>query len=858
MNTHNWDLRNACAIRDEIHRFESVHPHIYAIYDILEQIDDPLLQDQLREHVVSIEDSFVNSQEWTLSRTVPELKVGVIGSTCSGKSALVHRYLTGSYMQEESPEGGRFKKEIVVDGQSYLLLIRDEGGPPELQFCSWVDAVILVFSVEDETSFNMLYHYYAKIAHHRNTAELPMILVGTQDAVNDQSPRLIDDNRAKKLSHDLKRCPFYETCAMYGQNVDRVFNEIAQKITDKRSCTHIPTALAHNSNSVPSTPQATRSNNFVIPGSMHVHQGGPGSSSSSTQSITQPQGSYPIQQQQQQPQPSQLPVTPTGHTRRDIAKDFMARDPQLPSPSSTPNFTRRSRRKQTSGIFTVMPKRGDVKHTQPDKLGSGRAIPVKQGWLYKRSNKALNKEWKKKYVALNNNGQLTYHSTINDYMSDSHGKEIRLMKTTVKVPGRRPQLARGSSTTNNNKQASSDVTNDMKHMSLVHPNHSAIAREGGLSSHRPDLTPNQKSSSLPRDMGGFEAVIISNSSVTPGSGLGSSSAKDKKKHKRMRSVGGSKNSANNDYDESEEYEFHIVSLVNKQWYFSASSSEERDEWVQAIEAQIMLSLQANMTSKCKDQLVTQEKAAVIQEIRKIPGNGFCADCEDNNPDWASINLGALICIECSGIHRNLGTHVSKVRSLDLDDWPAELLYVMMCIGNTMVNNIWEVSLNSRTKPTSNSSREEKERWIRSKYERKEYLAPIPNPEKPLGQQILEAVTIEEIRLVILLLAQAKPLEVNHRYGEGDGRSALHLSCALANVVLTQLLIWYNADVTAVDADGRTPLVYARSVGAEDCVKVLLNNGCPDTFPKAASNGSLHHGSRSPNKSVIDKLQASVI
>ncbi|XP_033105724.1 arf-GAP with GTPase, ANK repeat and PH domain-containing protein 1-like isoform X4 [Anneissia japonica] len=798
-------------------------------------------------------DSFVNSQEWTLSRTVPELKVGVIGSTCSGKSALVHRYLTGSYMQEESPEGGRFKKEIVVDGQSYLLLIRDEGGPPELQFCSWVDAVILVFSVEDETSFNMLYHYYAKIAHHRNTAELPMILVGTQDAVNETSPRLIDDNRAKKLSHDLKRCPFYETCAMYGLNVDRVFNEIAQRITDKRSCTHIPTALTHNSNSVPSTPQATRSNNFVIPGSLHVHQGGPGSSSSSTQSITQP-SQYPVQQQQQ----PQLPVTPTGHPRRDITKDF-TRDPQLPSPSSTPNVLRRPRRKQTSGIFTVMPKSskgGDVKHTQPDKLGSGRAIPIKQGWLYKRSNKALNKEWKKKYVALNSDGQLTYHSTINDYMNDSHGKDIRLMKTTVKVPGRRPQLARGS-TTNNNKlgSAANDVTNDMKHMSLVHPNHSAIAREGSLSSHRPDLTPNQsKSSSLPRDMG-FEAVIISNSSVTPGSGL--SSAKDKKKHKRMRSVGGSKN-ANNDYDESEEYEFHIVSLVNKQWYFAASSSEERDEWVQAIEAQIMISLQGNMSSKCKDQIVTQEKAAVIQEIRKIPGNGFCADCEDANPDWASINLGALICIECSGIHRNLGTHVSKVRSLDLDDWPAELLCVMMCIGNTMVNNIWEVSLNSRTKPNSNSNREEKERWIRSKYERKEYLAPIPNPEKRIGQQLLEAVTIEEIRLVILLLAQATPLDVNHRYGEGDGRSALHLSCALANVVLTQLLIWYNADVTAVDADGRTALVYARSVGAEDCVKVLLNNGCPDDYPKAASNGSLHHGSRSPNKNVIDKLPASVI
>lgn len=78
-------------------------------------------------------DSFVNSQEWTISRSVPDLRLGIVGSLSSGKSALVHRYLTGSYMQEESPEGGRFKKEVFIDNQSYLLLIRDEGGPPEMQ-----------------------------------------------------------------------------------------------------------------------------------------------------------------------------------------------------------------------------------------------------------------------------------------------------------------------------------------------------------------------------------------------------------------------------------------------------------------------------------------------------------------------------------------------------------------------------------------------------------------------------------------------------------------------------------------------------------------------------------------------------
>lgn len=85
-------------------------------------------------------DSFVNSQEWTLSRSVPDLRLGIVGSLNSGKSALVHRYLTGSYMQEESPEGGRFKKEVLIDNQSYLLLIRDEGGSPELQVNTHLNA----------------------------------------------------------------------------------------------------------------------------------------------------------------------------------------------------------------------------------------------------------------------------------------------------------------------------------------------------------------------------------------------------------------------------------------------------------------------------------------------------------------------------------------------------------------------------------------------------------------------------------------------------------------------------------------------------------------------------------------------
>ncbi|RRT41738.1 hypothetical protein B296_00048946 [Ensete ventricosum] len=50
----------------------------------------------------------------------------------------------------------------------------------------------------------------------------------------------------------------------------------------------------------------------------------------------------------------------------------------------------------------------------------------------------------------------------------------------------------------------------------------------------------------------------------------------------------------------------------------------------------------------------------IDVLRKVCGNDICADCAAPEPDWASLNLGILLCIECSGVHRNLGVHISKL------------------------------------------------------------------------------------------------------------------------------------------------------------------------------------------------------
>jgi stromal membrane-associated protein len=82
--------------------------------------------------------------------------------------------------------------------------------------------------------------------------------------------------------------------------------------------------------------------------------------------------------------------------------------------------------------------------------------------------------------------------------------------------------------------------------------------------------------------------------------------------------------------------------------------------------------------KDKQQRLQEKYQAILNSMLREEENKYCADCDSKGPRWASWNLGVFLCIRCAGIHRKLGVHISKVKSINLDQWTAEQIAVKNC------------------------------------------------------------------------------------------------------------------------------------------------------------------------------------
>ncbi|TPR03761.1 Oxidoreductase NAD-binding domain family protein [Aspergillus niger] len=113
----------------------------------------------------------------------------------------------------------------------------------------------------------------------------------------------------------------------------------------------------------------------------------------------------------------------------------------------------------------------------------------------------------------------------------------------------------------------------------------------------------------------------------------------------------------------------------------------------------------------------RNERALQDLIRSVPGNDRCADCQALNPGWASWNIGIFICMRCASLHRKLGTHISKVKSLSMDTWTDDQVDNMKSHGNNIMNKIYNPKNVKPPVPTDvDESDACMERFIRQKYQ----------------------------------------------------------------------------------------------------------------------------------------------
>ena len=234
-------------------------------------------------------------------------------------------------------------------------------------------------------------------------------------------------------------------------------------------------------------------------------------------------------------------------------------------------------------------------------------------------------------------------------------------------------------------------------------------------------------------------------------------------------------------------------------------------------------------------------------------NPRCADCEAPHPDWVSLNLGVVICLQCSGVHRSLGVHVSKVRSLALDQVDETDLAVLAKMGNACVNRVYEHKLlDGWHKPRPDEPRGKREQFVKAKYVWKGFTPLMGGGEGGGGgnreweegggvaqggsensgqaqqvhlasQALVEAVLRNDLSAALAALAHGADVHWTGGNGNEKRQTALHLAAQRGDTVVEAVafLVQNGANVSARDRDDLTALDLATKGHHAQTVRYLL-------------------------------------
>uniref|UniRef100_A0A8C1TXT7 Arf-GAP with coiled-coil, ANK repeat and PH domain-containing protein n=1 Tax=Cyprinus carpio TaxID=7962 RepID=A0A8C1TXT7_CYPCA len=260
--------------------------------------------------------------------------------------------------------------------------------------------------------------------------------------------------------------------------------------------------------------------------------------------------------------------------------------------------------------------------------------------------------------------------------------------------------------------------------------------------------------------------------------------------------------------------FEVVS-PSKSCLLQADSERQQQSWISAVQNSIASAFQDrrddNLGPVCHQESSGRE---ALEEVQAISGNGQCCDCGEPGPDWASINLGITLCITCSGIHRSLGVHFSKVRSLTLDSWEPELVKLMCELGNTAINKIYEARID-------------------------EITIKKPHPSSPRYSRYMMFIHPFDHTNSSFSLSRCTENDEEEDLSGLHPGALLYRSAAMQHFPLMADALAHGADVNWVNVaeDSKTPLIQANSLAA---CEFLLQNGANVNQVDSNGRGPLHH------------------